>query len=239
MAFIDSLCTAKTQTKPGVITIDEGNYDPVTNDQWVRYGAVTLKKKERQEIMSGKALTDLHVNAYQQLLKNKFPNVGGLQSTLLQLSHPLAMQLDLTLQIIYIRASHWATLKVSGSHIYIYDSSYTSLSEDTQMIIAKLLCCKEEAIIVQIMNVSKQTGSTDCALFAMANLTHLALGEDPTMVVLNQDELRPHLIMMLEKGNVALFPVMKRRRPRSSESKVESIKVYCHCRMPDDAEGMV
>ena len=30
------------------------------------------------------------------------------------------------------------------------------------------------------MNVHKQTGGNDCALFAMATITHLALGKDPT-----------------------------------------------------------
>ena len=90
--------------------------------------------------------------------------------------------------------------------------------------------CKEEAITGHNMNVSKQTGSIVSALFAMSNLTHLALDEDPTMVVFNQDKLWPYLIMMLEKGNVAPFPVMKRRRPTSSARKVESIKGwYASC----------
>ena len=37
------------------------------------------------------------------------------------------------------------------------------------------------------MNVSKQTGSVDCALYAMATLAHLAFGKDPTTAVLTCD----------------------------------------------------
>lgn len=124
-------------------------------------------------------------------------------------------------------------------NVYIYDSYYTSLSPDTQMTITKLLSCKEESIITHIMNVSKQTGSTDCALFAMANLTHLALGEDPTGVVFNQEELRPHLAKMVETGNVVDFSVLKKRWPTSKEHKVEPLKLHCHCRMPDDGDVMI
>ena len=34
--------------------------------------------------MKGKELCDLHVNAFQNILKSQFPEIKGLQSTLLQ-----------------------------------------------------------------------------------------------------------------------------------------------------------
>ena len=134
--------------------------------------------------------------------------VHDLQHTLHQQTHSLEVTLGLTLQIIHVRQLHWAALKISGSTVYIYDSSHTytctSLSNDTkctQVTIAKFLCCKEESITTHVMNVSKQIGTIDCTLFAMANVTHLALGEDPTRVVFYQDERKPHLIKVLETGN--------------------------------------
>ena len=44
-------------------------------------------KKDRQDVVNGKELTDLHINAYQQLIKNRLPNIHGLQDTVLQEVH--------------------------------------------------------------------------------------------------------------------------------------------------------
>ena len=54
------------------------------NKPWLTKGTVGMTKQDRNEILSGKPLTDIPVNKYQQLLKQHFPNIGGLQSTLLQ-----------------------------------------------------------------------------------------------------------------------------------------------------------
>ena len=41
------------------------------------------------------------------------------------------------------------------------------------------------------MNVGKQVGGVDCGLYAIAFITHLALGKDPTSIVFSQADLRP------------------------------------------------
>ena len=69
---------------------------------------------------------------------------------------------------------------------------------------------------------SNQAGVSDCALFAMDNLTHLALGKDPTKVIFNQDELRSHLITILKTGNVTAFPVQEgNQEGRLAQSKLK------------------
>ncbi len=85
------------------------------------------------------------------------------------------------------------------------------------------------------MNVSKQTGrlSVDCGLFAMAAITCLALGADPTIVVFDLQQLRRHLIKSLETNKINLFPVIKTRRPRSKVCQVEKCTIYCTCRQAD------
>ena len=85
-----------------------------------------------------------------------------------------------------------------------------------------------------VMNVHKQTGGNDCALFAMATITHLALGKDPTTVVFQQRELRSHHLKSLESRTVGLFPVSQTRKRKEAEIKVDSFKIYCTCRLPDD-----
>ena len=103
-----------------------------------------MSKKDRHEISSGKKLSDLHVNAYQFLLKEKLSYLHGLQNTLLQHKIPLNLkESSLTLQIIHVRNNHWIALEISGT-VSVYDSSYTSLSADTQNTIAQLIRCKEK-----------------------------------------------------------------------------------------------
>ena len=55
-------------------------------EKGVKHGAITLSKKECQEIFGDKESSDLHMNALQNLLK-KFSHNTGLQNTLLQMKH--------------------------------------------------------------------------------------------------------------------------------------------------------
>ena len=192
-----------------------------------------------EQILNGNELCDMHVNALQNLVKSIF-HVGGLQSTLLQYKYAITNKpRNPLLQIIHIRNCHWATLYVEGDDIRLYDSAYTSLSEDTITVIAQLIRYSGKAFNIKIMNVAKQTGSVDCALYSIAMLVDLALGTDPTELVYNQTELRPHLAMCLESVTVTPFPTLKHRKPANKVSKVEECSVYCYCRMPDDHREMV
>ena len=60
------------------------------------------------------------------------------------------------------------------------------VSKETLATIASLIHCKEKSFTVYIMNLHKQTGSTDCSLYAIAMATSLAFKNDPTGVVLDQ-----------------------------------------------------
>ena len=59
---------------------------------WVRCGSIILRKKDKQDIISGKELTDLHINAFHNVMKEEFPEIKGLQSTLLQYKYPLSRE---------------------------------------------------------------------------------------------------------------------------------------------------
>ena len=82
----------------------------------------------------------------------------------------------------------------------MYDSAYTSLLEDTWAVIAQLITCSRKSIEMRVMNVAKQSGSVDCALYCMAVVFNFALGNDPTKLVFNQPDLRPHLMQCLESS---------------------------------------
>ena len=59
------------------------------------------KQRDLQRLTSGKELSDLHINAFQNLLKMQFSSIGGLQSTLLQQNKsPLSNKKDNNLQVL-------------------------------------------------------------------------------------------------------------------------------------------
>ena len=139
----------------------------------------------------------------------------------------------------HVRNSHWATLYVDGNDIRVYDSAYTSVSEETMATVAQLIRYTGNSFDVKIMNVAKQSGSVDCALYSMATVLTLASGGDPTQVVYNQPDMRPHFVSCLESKLLSPFPTLKHRKPASKVVKIEKCAVYCYCRMPDDHKEMV
>lgn len=68
------------------------------------------------------------------------------------------------------------------------------------------MCTEKPSVTVHIMNVSKQAGTQDCGLFAIAFMTSLAYGNNPTTEVYRQDEMRAHLSTCFEKNVMQCFP---------------------------------
>ena len=89
------------------------------------------------------------------------------------------------------------------------------------------------------MNVHKQTGVVDRALYAMAVAMSLASKSDPTFIIFEQADLRSHYCQCMETGKVTDFPVRKKRRPDCRILCTEECFVYCYCRMPDNGELMI
>ena len=68
-----------------------------------------------------------------------------------------------------------------------YDSMVTtSLSSKTIQIIANLLRFPSSTFLIKVMNVGKQVGTQDCALFSIGFLTSLAHDEESSDTVLRE-----------------------------------------------------
>ena len=85
-----------------------------------------IESIREMDICSGKELSDLHINASQELLKEQFKHINGLQSTLFQLKRPLANTSDI-LQIIHVNGNHWAVVSTIGSTSVCYYDNGLSL----------------------------------------------------------------------------------------------------------------
>lgn len=202
--MLTSTSTEAKGSKNDPILVQDGQQVVVEN-MWTRCGSIMLRKKEKQDILSGKELCDLHINAFQNLMKVQFPMLGGLQSTLLQHKYSFSKE-DIEasktiLQIIHMShttCSHWVALQVIKKELHFYDSAYSNISAGTLQVIAQLMKSSDKSIDIKLMNVSKQSGSVDCGLYAIATITSLALGKDPTTEVFHQDKMRSHLIKIFE-----------------------------------------
>ena len=57
--------------------------------QWVKHGDVALTRRHLQDIVNGKELADLHIDAFQNILKIQFSHIAGLLNPIYQESTPL------------------------------------------------------------------------------------------------------------------------------------------------------
>ena len=149
------------------------------------------------------------------LIRNQFPHLSGLQSTLLQQSRHISPCLTgrNALQIIHCRDSHWiviSTVPVGGCSIpeesvFIYDSLYTTVDQGTMRLLQKMFGKK---IALSMQSIQKQVGSKDCGLFALAVSTAIACSIDPTKILFDQSKMRHHLIICYEKNKFSMFPLL-------------------------------
>ena len=235
---------ANTLAATSPIFISNDSNLSTIKDHWTKCCGISLSKRDLQKLTGGKELSDLHINAFQNLLKSQFNSIGGLQSTLLQQNKsPLSNKKENNLQAINISISatvkRWAVLEINSNGIFLYDSAYTSLAGDVKKIIAHLINTNEDQLTVHIMNIAKQSGATDCGLYAVAIMSSLALGKDPCSIVFKKEDLRAHLQSIIEKEQITEFPYTQRRKVRSRILHTEVFDVYCICRMPDNGSKMV
>ena len=156
-------------------------------------------------ILSGGRFNDKHINFTHQILKKQFPNLTGLQLTLL-LSRSQQMPTTTTspyLQIIHTNGNHWIVASTIGCSpkIRVYDSLHTSLQNSTLELKRRqygINAC------VEMGNSPQQVGTTDCGVYAIATCTALVSGSEPGE--LTREELRHHLVECFENAYLLPFP---------------------------------
>ena len=104
--------------------------------------------------------------------------------------------------------------------------------------LSQLIHTDKPSFNVKIASVSKQSGSADCGLYAIAYITSIAFGLNPTLCVFEQSAMRPHLLNCFQEKEMSPFPMLRERRSSLTATTI-SIKVYCYCRCIDTGEKMV
>ena len=206
----------------------KGNY------KWVTFEHGYLTVTDKHILESGKCLTDKHIDFACALIKKQFPHIGGLQSILLQSSkiHPALTISKDAIQILFLeKEKHWSvisTINCEDGIIHYYDSVYNSISISTQNLIVSLIRPNND-LTVQIKDVGKQHGGTDCGLYSLAYCIALAYDQNPCDYVLSQNEMRVHLLSCFQDRKMSLFPTVRRRRLSSDTIATVAIELCPIC----------
>ena len=140
-------------------------------------------------------------------MKQQFPNIQGLRSTLLQHQASKSVLKD-QVQVIHDRGDHWIVASNVGckkKEVSIYDSVYSSINKETENVVCGMFNAGSK-MQVKMRPFQKQSGGMDCGLFALAAVTALAFNVDPSVLKLNQETMRQHLVTCLRNHKFTLFP---------------------------------
>jgi len=139
-------------------------------------------------------------------------------------------------QILHTGHGHWMTVSTIGmklAEVQAFDSMYMSVPTMAKAQIANLITTEESAINVLLMDVQMQSGGYDCGLFSIAFATALVFGKQPEHFLFDQQKMRAHLIECLERQELSMFPIKKRRCTGFKMKAVNEIPIYCICHMPE------
>jgi len=117
---------------------------------WVTYQRYTLQVGDRVAIEIGKQLSDKHINFAQCMIKNQFSSVGGLKSTLQQVTKVKGQRTANSIQIVHCKKrEHWITVSTKwckSNQVIIYDSAFTKLDAENRSTILHVFCLKKAVI---------------------------------------------------------------------------------------------
>ena len=184
-------------------------------------------------------LNDNHMLCALILLKQAFPELDGLESTLRQQKGLTPLPDRPSLQILHINDNHWVVASTIDcppeANILLYDSLYTTINNQTKLLLAELVHSTKSTFTVGLANVKKQSGSKDCGLFSVAFVTDIAFGTNPSFQIYKQAEMRQHLLKCFEQKKMEPFPIAEKRTLRALNLifRFVPVKVFCHCRRTD------
>ena len=108
----------------------------------------------------------------------------------------------------------------------VYDSLHGRLDLPTKKIVADLVQSKENEIEILYADVQRQSGASDCGLFALAFATSVCYGDYPAASSYTQSEMREHLLSCIKKGQIVRFPQRAKRRPKKLQLNIFPFTVF-------------
>ena len=168
------------------------------------------------------------IDIAQSILKKSYPSLNGLLYTsfifLCDENRSAAFRItnfeQKFIQILNTGQSHWICTSnfvrdeiLNKNEIYVFDSNWHSkencvVGEKSKKQIAYFMGTEPDNISITCLMTQQQNNATDCGVFAIANATSLALGENPQCAVFDMTKSRQHLVDCLENREMKRFPFL-------------------------------
>ena len=223
------------KSEPGQITSSQNqfyikNIDSI--DTYLSKNSITFSVpiSAFESILNQNMLGDIEINAAQVILKNQFPDIQGMQDTLLGTNLMFRIQSQEMLQILHDGSLHWlliSTLGCSDRVVKIYDSMKTEMPTlHVQKQIASIRSCSKNTVMCQYQSCQQQVGGIDCGLFAIAFAVDICMGQNVASISYNQSAMRQHLHNRFKAKHFTSFP---RSYSESTVNKCESSTIFNVC----------
>lgn len=194
--------------------------EKTAKEKWITCCGVQLTTYHKNILSSqSEWLDDLIITASQNMLKKQYPNIKGLHATSLSQMLEMVPPPDGEfVQILNVTNNHWIALSTVGcevSTIKVFDSSgmgRSKLPNHTLKVIARLMQCNERSFTIEFADVQQQEGGDDCGLFALAFITTICNGRDPSMRRYQQMAMRRHLLQCIQSEHMTEFPCKKKSK---------------------------
>ena len=185
---------------------------------------------------------DIDIEQHLTILRNHFPSVKGLQSTLLGQYIPGSsvpkfdyIAVDEKFVQVLHNYDHWVCVTnmfSDDSHdIYVYDSLNTTLAPETVVQTSSLLRLNDDRDFVNfhVRNYQNQTsGSRLCGLYAVAAATAACQGIDLTSHILDEEELVSTLSSSKRQQKPLLVPSIETTQS-TDIAVIKKMMIYCVC----------
>ncbi len=215
-------------------------------------GNSNTSNTELEILRGGQMLTDVHMNAANNLMRKQFSHIEGFQDTLLGSNLQFDVCCGKFCQILHNGNDHWLCASNifcdNISDVIMYDSLPCSCSSSIQcscgpnmhvkMQVASILMLNRPHMDLIFPSFQRQVGGVDCGLFAIAACTSLCFGNNPSDCHYDQSKMRSHFELCLSSGKLNEFPYTVKGSNKKKFKRV-SVPLYCSCRLPDNnAEKM-
>ena len=141
---------------------------------------IKLSQDEISRVCSQQMLTDRHINAASMMLQRQFPEVRGLQHTVLGQNLLFRVIEPPFVQILHVDNNHWMTIIcIEDTLVKMYDSVHRSVDTDVTIQAASMIKSSSDYISFRVENTQIQKGGVDCGLFAIAYATEFLFWELP------------------------------------------------------------
>ena len=100
-------------------------------------------------------------------MKREYPEVDGLQDTVLQQNYSWKVPVSEFVQFLDVEGNHWITISNIGEKENcesLYDSLYCGVSQTTKELIANYM--NKDRVKINVINVQQQENNSDCGVFA-------------------------------------------------------------------------